>query len=77
LTDRYCLYTVDRSGRLGYADIHHAPWPLQRAEVELHVNTMTQPVGIKLPETAPLAHFARRLDVIAWTVEPIASIPVR
>jgi uncharacterized protein YqjF (DUF2071 family) len=76
-TDRYCLYTVDRGGRLGYADIHHAPWPLQPAEVELRVNTMTLPVGIKLPDTAPLAHFARRIDVIAWTVESVASIPVR
>ena len=76
-TDRYCLYTVDRSGRLGYADIHHAPWPLQAAEVELRVNTMTRPLGIKLPDTAPLAHFARRLDVIGWTVESVASIPVR
>ena len=38
---------------------------------------MTLPVGIKLPDTAPLAHFSRRLDVIAWTVESVASIPVR
>ena len=77
LTDRYCLYTVDRSGRLGYADIHHLPWPLQRAEVELRVNTMTRPAGLKLPDIAPLAHFARRLDVVAWRVESVTSIPVR
>jgi hypothetical protein len=38
---------------------------------------MTRPLGIKLPDTAPLAHFARRLDVIGWTVESVASIPVR
>jgi uncharacterized protein YqjF (DUF2071 family) len=73
LTDRYCLYAIDRHGRLGYADIHHLPWPLQPAEAELRINTMTEPLGIRLPDTAPLAHFARRLDVIAWRVVPVGK----
>jgi uncharacterized protein YqjF (DUF2071 family) len=66
LTDRYCLYNVDRAGRLGYVEIHHAPWPLQVAEVDLRVNTMAQPLDIELPNTPPLAHFAGYLEVIAW-----------
>lgn len=73
LTDRYCLYAVDRAGRLAYAEIHHAPWPLQPAEVELRVNTMTEPLEIKLPNTPPLAHFARYLEVIAWAMVPVES----
>jgi uncharacterized protein YqjF (DUF2071 family) len=73
LTDRYCLYAIDRRGRLGYADIHHAPWPLQPAEAELRTNTMTEPLGIRLPEIPPVAHFARRLDVIAWRVVPVGT----
>jgi uncharacterized protein len=75
LTDRYCLYTVDRRGRLGYAEIHHEPWPLQPAEVELGVNTMTEPLGIELPEVSPVAHFARQLEVVAWGVEPVEPSP--
>ena len=71
LTDRFCLYAVDRSGRLRYGDIHHLPWPLQAAEVEIRVNTMTDPLGIKLPDTQPLAHFARYLEVIAWRAVPV------
>ena len=71
LTDRYCLYTLDRAGRLAYADIHHEPWPLQGAEVELRVNTMTDPLEIKLPSTPPLAHFARYLEVVAWGITPV------
>jgi uncharacterized protein YqjF (DUF2071 family) len=71
LTDRYCLYAVDRAGRLGYADIHHQPWPLQAAEVELRVNTMTDPLEIKLPNTPPVAHFARYLEVVAWGMVPV------
>src|SRR5918996_2668258 len=64
LTDRYCFYAIDRRGHLGYADIHHLPWPLQPAEAELQINTMTEPLGIQLPHAPPVAHFARRLDVI-------------
>jgi uncharacterized protein len=75
LTDRYCLYTVDRRGRLGYAEIDHEPWPLQPAEVELSVNTMTEPLGIELPEVSPVAHFVRQLEVVAWGVEPVAPNP--
>ena len=71
LTDRYCLYAVDRAGRLAYADIHHVPWPLQPAEVELRVNTMTDPLEIKLPNTPPLAHFARYLEVVSWGMVPV------
>ncbi len=73
LTDRYCLYAVDRAGRLGSAEIHHAPWPLQHAEVELRVNTMTKPLNIQLPNTPPLALFARHLEVIAWRIKPVEA----
>ncbi len=74
LTDRYCLYAADRTGRLSYADIHHAPWPLQHAEVEIRVNTMTKPLGIQLPSTPPpLAHFARHLEVVAWWMVPVEA----
>lgn len=71
LTDRYCLYAVDRAGRLACADIHHEPWPLQAAEVELRLNTMTDPLEIKLPNTPPLAHFTRYLEVVAWGITPV------
>jgi uncharacterized protein len=73
LTDRYCLYAVDRHGRLSCADIHHAPWPLQPAEVELRVNTMTKTLGIELPQSAPVAYFARHLEVLAWQAVPVES----
>jgi uncharacterized protein YqjF (DUF2071 family) len=73
LTDRYCLYTVDDHGHSAYAEIHHAPWPLQTAEVELRVNTITAPLGIELPALPPLAHFARGLEVVAWPLVPVAG----
>lgn len=71
LTERYCLYAADRRGGLWRGDIHHEPWPLQAAEVEVELNTMTHPLGFKFPREAPLLHFARRLDVVAWLIQRV------
>ncbi len=71
LTERYCLYALDGRGRLGRGEIHHARWPLQPAEAEIEVNTMTQPHGIALPDIPPLLHFARRLDVVVWPLRAV------
>jgi len=66
LTERYCLYAADRRGRIWRSDIHHASWPLQPAEAEIERNTMTEQIRLTLPDTTPLLHFARFLDVVAW-----------
>jgi uncharacterized protein YqjF (DUF2071 family) len=66
LTERYCLYSADRRGRLYRGDIHHARWPLQPAECEIDVNTLASPLAIELSPSPPLVHFAKRLDVVAW-----------
>lgn len=71
LTERYALFAVDRRGRVGCGEIHHKPWPLQPATANVAANTMAEPIGLVLPAPAPLAHFARRLDVVAWTVRPL------
>jgi uncharacterized protein YqjF (DUF2071 family) len=69
LTERYCLYTIDRHGQVWRGDIHHARWPLQPAVSEVEVNTMVGALGLMLPDVQPLLHFARRLDVVAWLLE--------
>jgi uncharacterized protein YqjF (DUF2071 family) len=71
LTERYCLYTVDSASRIRRLDIHHSPWPLQTAEATIAVNTMADAVGIRLPATAPLLHFAKRQDTLAWAMTDV------
>jgi uncharacterized protein YqjF (DUF2071 family) len=71
LTERYCLYAVDRRGNLHRAEIHHRPWTLQPAEAEIRCNTMTEGLGIRLPHQKPLVHFAAHLDVRVWWPEAI------
>lgn len=66
LAERYALYTVLRSGKVLRGDIHHRPWPLQRAEAEIERNTVPAAHGITLPEQAPLLHYSDRQDTLVW-----------
>jgi uncharacterized protein len=72
LAERYCLYTAASDGRVTRVEIHHPAWPLQAAEAEFHVNTMADAAGLRLPASAPLLHFARRQDTVAWAPERVA-----
>lgn len=71
LTERYCLYAVDRRQRIYRGEINHAPWPLQPAQADISLNTMAQAHNIPLPDLPPLLHFAKRLDVVAWSIKPV------
>jgi uncharacterized protein YqjF (DUF2071 family) len=71
LTERYCLYTTNARGRLLRGEIHHQQWPLQPAEAELQRNTMARAAGLTLPDTPPLLHYARHLEVLVW---PLARV---
>ena len=66
LTSRYCLFAVDKGGKVFRGEIHHPPWPLQPAEMDIAVNTMTHQIGVRLPDTPPLLHFSRRITVAIW-----------
>jgi uncharacterized protein YqjF (DUF2071 family) len=69
LTERYCLYTLDDRGRILRGEIHHPPWPLQKAIADIPENTMTSPFGIEL-DGEPTFHFAARQDVVLWRIRP-------
>ena len=65
LTERYCLFTTFL-GRLLVGEIHHLPWPLQPGFAEIAVNGLPAAHGFRLPEVAPVLHFARELRVSLW-----------
>jgi uncharacterized protein YqjF (DUF2071 family) len=69
LTERYCLYTLDDEQRVLRGNIHHPPWPLQHARADIEVNSMTTEIAID-PGGAPLLHYARRQDVVFWSLQP-------
>ena len=70
LTERYCLYTIDRQKRVNVGEIDHQPWPLQTAESEFEQNTMTAGLGLEL-RGPPLLHYAESIDVKLWP--PVAA----
>lgn len=69
LTERYCLFTPFM-GRMLCGDIHHLPWPLQRAEADFRRNTLPAAYGLVVPRQPPVLHYAKRLEVFLWTLEP-------
>lgn len=71
LTERYCLYAQDPSGAILRAEIHHAPWPLQRASADIDENTIGDAQGVPLPGPPAQLHFARRLDVVVWPIQRV------
>lgn len=73
LTERYCLYAQDRRGRLFRTEVHHHPWPLQRAEADVAINEMLAPHGLSGVPGAPLLHFSRRLDVVVWSPKRVVG----
>ncbi|MCP3775561.1 DUF2071 domain-containing protein [Paenibacillus sp. MZ04-78.2] len=67
LTERYCLYTLNGRRDVMRCDIHHQPWPLQKAEAELYENTMLTGNGLPFaPDVPPLLHYAEALEVRVW-----------
>jgi hypothetical protein len=53
-------------------EVHHLPWPLQKAEANIEINTVCQAtVGLKLSGQPALLHFAERLDVVVWPPERV------
>ena len=66
LTERYCLYTLDQNRRVIRGEIHHAPWPLQKAHAEIELCTLPQAHGFSPLAGDPHLAFARRLDVVVW-----------
>ncbi|MFV8752097.1 YqjF family protein [Nannocystaceae bacterium ST9] len=69
LTERYCLYALDRKGRIRRGEIHHEPWPLQAAQLELETCTVSEAWGIHPVGEPETLHFVRSLDVVGWLLE--------
>jgi uncharacterized protein YqjF (DUF2071 family) len=70
VAERYCLYTV-RGNRIWRGDIHHLPWPLQRAQANIEINSVAQSHQLQMPSALPRLHFARELDVFIWPPERV------
>lgn len=67
LTERYCLYTANPGGKLFRGVIHHLPWPLQKANAEIRINTMVpEPLRNHCNSAPQLLHFSKSIDTVEW-----------
>jgi hypothetical protein len=64
LTERYCLYAVNRAQQIIVGEIHHVRWPLQPAQLTEEVNHIALPVS--LPDTTPLLHYSAHQETLVW-----------
>lgn len=62
LAERYWLYTRWRD-RTYQGQVHHTPYPLQKATVLSLDETMLEASGLVRPAGSPLVHYARGVDV--------------
>lgn len=66
LAERYCLYSAAPHGGANRAEVHHAPWVLHDADVDLRVNGMLHASGLPDPAGDPLMHVTANQSVIVW-----------
>ncbi|MGH9589033.1 MAG: YqjF family protein [Terracidiphilus sp.] len=65
LTERYCFFTVV-SGKVFRTDIHHVPWPTQKTEAEISVNTLAAAARLPLEGPPALAGYVEQQEVLVW-----------
>ena len=68
LTERYCLYAQSTDGTMYRGEVHHFPWPLQKAAGKVEPHGLLASHGIQVTGT-PLLHFAKQIDVVIWPLE--------
>lgn len=71
LTERYCLYAVDRKLRCTRTEVHHVQWPLRPVQATFHENQLASCHDFTLPDSPPLTQYVDNLDVIAWPPERV------
>lgn len=72
VTERYCLYARAPDGSVWRNEVHHQPWPLQKAEAEIRTNTLFAPHGLAVHGPPALLHYAHEIDVVVWGAERVA-----
>lgn len=66
-TERYRLFLASR-GRIRCAEIHHPPWPLRRARVDVLVQTIGAAAGLPLEGPPERSACCAGVDTLLWSL---------
>ena len=69
LVERYVLYAVDDGHNLHRARVSHQPYPIERVDLLELDETLVWAAGIKRPESAPIRHYVREVNVNIYPPE--------
>ena len=72
LIERYILYST-AGGRLYSGQVHHDPYPVQRAELVRLEESLIAAAGIAVEGPPPLVHYAARVDVRIYGLVPVSE----
>lgn len=70
--ERYCLYS-SAGRKMARTQVHHRPWPMQGAEVEIDSSTILESAGISPLDPNPRYHFSTGVDVLSFPPERMAA----
>jgi len=70
-TERYCLYACSPRTGLCRVEVHHSPWPIQHAEVEVRECGVLSAAGIEPLDDMPVCHFSAGVHVVSYAQEAI------
>jgi len=70
-TERYCLYSHSERSGISRVEVHHAPWPLQEAEVEIEECDILSAAGISPIGSAPICHCSGGVAVVSYAKEVV------
>ena len=73
-TERYCLYSRVR-GSTHCVDVHHRPWPLQRAAVNLLESGMFSALNLNVADDSPRCHFSSGVEVVSYPSYRVKPAP--
>jgi uncharacterized protein YqjF (DUF2071 family) len=72
-TERYCLFSHSSRG-ITRVDVHHLPWPLQNAGVEIRRNDLFSAIGLNSPSASPVCHFSTGVEVVSWKGSVLSAV---
>jgi uncharacterized protein YqjF (DUF2071 family) len=72
-TERYCLYAGGVGRPLQRVQVHHVPWPVQRAEVEIEISDILAAAGLVPDLAPPRCHFSRGVHVVSYPPERLET----
>lgn len=72
LMERYVFFCQPIESGDAYmygGEVHHEPWRLQSAEVDIATNSLIEPYRVSHPENPPLSHYSRGVEALIGPVK--------